>query len=405
MNLYYILYPIIGLISIIGICINKEKLTFIVILLILTFFSIFRFDHGYDYFWYWIVGNKNLAKNFEVIRIYNELEYGIKKIYDIVRFLGNSQYFFIITGLVISILIYKLFFYESRNPLISIFLFLIIPMGFYDFNHYVMQSLAMSIIFYGTKYILSGRKNIFILLVLSVSFLFHSSSILALSFLFFPQKRIKNFQWIIGFIFLFIYFKYFFIKIVKYFFPKYTYILYFNPNLINANLINIKIFLLIYFGTIILLFINKIGKNKFFKLIVKERIKLNKREEYYYNLFIFGIFISILLAIIFPGDLSKRIGSYFLFFGFIVGGNFIETLSYKIKKNIKILFIILIVILKINILLKWQEPFILNKQPYFNEKNKEWNVRPNSVGLRLFFGKEYEDMSPYLPGEKRFYKN
>ena len=92
-NLYYFLYPIIGIVSIIGIYINKEKLFFKAIYVFLILISMCRFDSGYDYFWYWIVGDKTLTNNPVVNRIYQNLEFGIQKIYDITRWLGNPQYF------------------------------------------------------------------------------------------------------------------------------------------------------------------------------------------------------------------------------------------------------------------------------------------------------------------------
>ena len=52
-------------------------------------------------------------------------------------------------------------------------------------------------------------------------------------------------------------------------------------------------------------------------------------------------------------------------------------------------------------MIKWEQPFILNRKPYINEKGN-FIVRPNSEGLRLFFNKKYKDMSPYLPGEIKF---
>ena len=52
-------------------------------------------------------------------------------------------------------------------------------------------------------------------------------------------------------------------------------------------------------------------------------------------------------------------------------------------------------------MLKWEQPLILKKEPYIDIKGN-FIARPNSDGIRLFFNKKYEDMSPYLPGEIKF---
>ena len=111
-----------------------------------------------------------------------------------------------------------------------------------------------------------------------------------------------------------------------------------------------------------------------------------------------------MLAKVFGGDLSKRIGSYFLFFGYITLGNIVFFFKGEILKYIKILLIIFFVSLRMFLMIKWDIVYCLNRKPYINE-NGDLIARPNSNGLRLFFGKKYEDMSPYLPGERRFYKD
>ena len=110
-----------------------------------------------------------------------------------------------------------------------------------------------------------------------------------------------------------------------------------------------------------------------------------------------------MLALIYKGDLSRRIGMYFLIYGFLVAGNYIDVINKKIQKYIKIIIIFVVILTKIFLMIKWEEPFILNKEPYFF-KDGNLNARPNSIGLRLFFNKKYEDMSPYLSSEIKFNK-
>lgn len=397
-NLYYFLYPFVGIISIIGIILKKEKRTYSFLIFLLTMLSIFKFDHGYDYFWYWIIGDKSLINHPDVIRIYTNLEYGVKTIYDVVRFLGHSQYFFVITGLIISYHIYKVLKRDSRLPLISLILFLIIEMGFADFNFYIMQSLGMSIIFYYTHYILEKKKIKFILIVILCSFLFHSSNIIALSYLLIPKQKIRISKYFLGIGFIVIFFKYLFQNLVIKILPQYNYLFYFNKNLVRANMNNIKIFIILLLIIISIYFLKKI------KLKEIKEIELDKKEQFYCNIFIIGLILTIILAKGFAGDLSKRIGSYFLFFGYITFGNIIFFFKSEILKYIKILLILFFVSLRMFLMIKWDVVYYLNREPYINESG-DLLARPNSKGLRLFFGKKYEDMSPYLPGEKRFYRD
>lgn len=396
-NLYYFLYPLIGFFSILGIYLNKEKLFFKIAMFILIIMSICRFDSGYDYFWYWIVGDKSLINNTIVNKLYQELEFGIQKIYDITRYLGHSQYFFVITGLIIFVLLYKTLKKESKSPLISLILFLFVPIGFFDFNHVVMQATAVSIIFYFTK--LSYKRKYFkYILIVLFACLFHSSAILCLIFLFIPRKKINKKLWLFGSINLFIILKYVFPFLILKFNPKYFYLISYAPELIKSNTFNLKIFSLLFF---IIVFIEFLKKNKINLNLFNKNFNLKEYEIYQFNLFGIGTILSLMLAFIYKGDLSRRIGMYFFVYGFLVAGNYINILNKKIIKQMKIFLIFLVILSKIFLMIKWKEPLFLTKEPYFNKENK-FIGRPNSIGLRLFFNQKYEDMSPYLANGKKF---
>lgn len=392
-NLYYFLYPFVGIVSILGIYINKEKLFFKIIAVFLIIISMCRFDSGYDYFWYWIVGDKSLENNPIVNKMYQNLEFGIQKIYDITRFLGHSQYFFAITGFITFVLLYKTFGKESKSPLISLILYLFVNLGFYEL---IMQTVAVSIIFYVARLSYEKKYFKFILAVLFAC-LFHSSAILCLIFLFIPRKKIDKKIWISGTISTFIVLKYIFPFLILKVQPKYYYLLFYKPELLSANLFNLKIFTLLFFIIVFLEFFRKkINLNLFNK-----NFNLKRYEIYQFNIFGIGIILSLMLAFIYKGDLSRRIGMYFLVYGFLVAGNYIDVINKKIQKYIKIIVIFIVMSAKIFLMIKWEQPFILNRKPYINEKGN-FIVRPNSEGLRLFFNKKYKDMSPYLPGEIKF---
>lgn len=395
-NLYYFLYPIIGIVSIIGIYINKEKLFFKAIYVFLILISMCRFDSGYDYFWYWIVGDKTLTNNPVVNRIYQNLEFGIQKIYDITRWLGNPQYFFAITGLITFILLYKTFEKESRSTLILLILFFFVPAGLAIFNHAGMQSVAISIVFYFTRLSYEKKYLKFILVVLFAC-LFHSSAILCLVFLFIPRKKISKKLWVLGSICLFIILKYIFPVLVLKFHPTYYYLISYRPDSIRWNLFNLEIFILLFLFVILV----EIFKKKINIPWIDKNFSLKEYEIYQFNIFGIGIILSLMLAFIYKGDLSRRIGLYFYVYGFLVAGNYIEIFDKKILKYIKIIIIFIVTLTKIGLMLKWDQSFILNKEPYI-DKYGVFKARPNSDGIKLFFNKKYEDMSPYLPNEVKF---
>ena len=359
----------------------------------------FRFDFQYDYFWYWIVGDKTLIKHTIIKKLYSNLEYGVAKIYDIVRWLGNPQYFFIITSLVIMGLILYTFFRDTRNPLIAITLFLFIPIGFLANNEFIMQALAGSIVFFSTKYIYEKKYFKFIISILIVSFLFHSSAILCLSFIFIPKIKIKEKYVLLTAVCCIPILKFIFPIVIKKYFFNYYYQLYQIKYLKETNLFNLKVL-----GILILsiIFLEKFKNKSKFEFLLNKNFDLEGYEVYQKNIFIFGYLGSLIIYFIFEGDLSRRVGFYFYYFAFLVAGNYIDILQVKLSKIIRIVIIVLCIFTEVFLIYKNNVVF-LNKKPYI-DKNGILNARPNSAGLKLFFRKEYKDMSPYLPGEFRFEK-
>lgn len=355
-NLYYFLYPLIGVVSIIGVYLNKEKLFFRVMAIFLIIISMCRFDSGYDYFWYWIVGDKTLANNSIVNNLYQNLEFGVQKIYDVTRLLGHPQYFFAITGLITFTLLYRTFEKESRSSLMALTLFIFVPMGFLEFNHVVMQAVAISIVFYFTRFSYEKKYLKFILAILFAC-LFHSSAVLCLVFLFIPRKKIDKKLWILGSICLFMTLKYIFPNLVLRVHPNYYYLLSYKSELIYSNLFNLKIFTLLF---LFIIFIETFKKKISLSLIDK-KFTFKEYEVYQFNIFGIGTILSLMLAYIYKGDLSRRIGMYFLVYVFLVAGNYIEIFNKKILKWIKIIIIFIVILTKIALMIKWEQHFIDRK--------------------------------------------
>lgn len=399
LNLSLVIHILVFFIGSIGIIINREKKTYILLTVILTTLSMLRFDVGYDYFWYWIVGDKNLENNLIVKNLFTDLEFGIQKIYELTRSLGHPQYFFVITGLITFYFIYKGILKDSGSPIMSLMMFLKIPIGFNEANHLVMQYIALGIIFYYTKLIINKKYIQFITIVLFCAFMFHSSAILTLIFLFIPKKKINIGILILGSIFVYLNLKIVLPIVVSKILPQYSYLFFYGSDGKFSNIGNLKYQFLILILYIIL---NKLQNIKIFKSFFSKKDS-TFLEKYYFNLFAIGIFLSLNLELIFPGDLSRRVNAYFIMYGFILFGNIFTMFNRYICKSLKLITLCILFLINIRGIIKFEGVF-LNKKPYYNDKNI-FVARPNSRGFKIFLGKKYEDMDPYLPNEIEFDRN
>lgn len=399
LNLSLVIHILVFFIGSIGIIINREKKTYILLTVILTTLSMLRFDVGYDYFWYWIVGDKNLENNLIVKNLFTDLEFGIQKIYELTRSLGHPQYFFAITGLITFYFIYKGILKDSGSPIMSLMMFLKIPIGFNEANHLVMQYIAVGIIFYYTKLIINKKYIQFVTIVLFCAFMFHSSAILTLIFLFIPKKKINIGILILGSIFAYLNLKIVLPIVVSKILPQYSYLFFYGSDGKFSNIGNLKYQFLILILYIIL---NKLQNIKIFKSFFEKKDS-TFLEKYYFNLFAIGIFLSLNLELIFPGDLSRRVNAYFIMYGFILFGNIFTMFNRYICKSLKLITLCILFLINIRGIIKFEGVF-LNKRPYYNDKNI-FVARPNSRGFKIFLGKKYEDMDPYLPNEIEFDRN
>ncbi|MGL5963681.1 MAG: EpsG family protein [Fusobacteriaceae bacterium] len=396
-NLFFIIHFLVFSFGSLGILINKEKKVYKILTIILASFSMVRFDVGYDYFWYWIIGDTT-QKNHPILeKIFSELEFGIQKIYEIVRFLGHPQYFFIITGGITFYFIYKGIYTYSLSPILSLILFIKISSGFFEANNIVMQYLAVAIIFYYTKLIIEGKLIKFIIIVLLCSYLFHSSAIVTLICLFIPKKKIRIDILLIGNLIVYLNLKVILPTIVKVILPQYYYLFdYGNDRFSNMGNIKYQLSIILFY-----LIVTNFKKSKIIKNIFKKK-QISILENYYANLFIIGTLLALDLEYIFPGDLSRRVGNYFIMYGFVLFGNTFYLFSDNFSKYLKIIFLIMLSLLNIRSSLKF-EGIYLDKKPYYDKKENLIS-RPNSSGFKIFINKKYEDMSPYLPGEYKFEK-
>ncbi|MGL4902770.1 MAG: EpsG family protein [Cetobacterium sp.] len=394
-NLFFIIHFLVLIFGSLGILTNKEKKYYKVTTIILAILSMIRFDVGYDYFWYWIVGDVSQKNHPVVEKMFGDLEFGIQKIYELTRILGHPQYFFLITGGITFYYIYRGIYRDSLSPILSLVLFMKLSNGFFEANHIVMQYLSIAIIFYYTKLILEKKIKKYITIVFLCSLLFHSSAIICLLFPFVPKKRIRADILFLGNLFIYLNLKIVLPIIVNKILPQYSYLFYYGSDKFS-NIGNLKYQILVILTYIVIINCKKV---KIFSRILKNK-EICLLESYYANLFIIGTLFAFDLEYAFPGDLSRRIGAYFIMYGFVLFGNIFDLFNSRFSKEIKVVLVLFLFLLNIRASFKFQG-LVLNKEPYYNEKG-DFIARPNSRGFKIFIGRKYKEMSPYLPGEQEF---
>ncbi|MCQ9628388.1 EpsG family protein [Cetobacterium somerae] len=384
LNLNILIYPFIGILSIIGILKNKEKIIFKFLSVLLLFLSMVRFDTGYDYYWYYAVSKTEFMNDAQIIEMYKGLEPGIKKIIDIARYFNHPQYFFAVTALITCGFIFYTIFRDSEEILISLNLFLFFQLGFFSTNGMVRQACAFAICYFSARLIYDRRWLEGAALIILAAIFFHNSAIICLIYLFVPRKKIKTRYFLIYGILLVIVLKTILPKLISIYFPGYYYLLFLENNELYGKR-DIVLSGLIILGVLILRYL--------------KMYKISENEKSYYsyleNLFIGGAIFSIISLFEYGGFFPFRVGIYFLIFILTLGGNYIKELKFDQKNILKIGVIIFINVYFFRGIIK-KDYFILNKKIERNNE-KKIDYRPNSYGFKLFFGKTENDMERYLP--------
>lgn len=388
LNLNIIIYPFVAIVSIIGILLNKERSFFKLLAVILTILAMLRFDTGYDYYWYYAVSKVEFMNDFQIQRIYLELEPGIKKIVNLARYLNHPQYFFVITALITFGLIFYTIYRDSKSPLISLAFFMFLEMGFFRSNELVMQYCALAICFYSTKYAYEKKYLKYIFNMLIASIFFHNSSIICLFFIFIPRFKIPNYLWGIYTLICFIVFGKILPTITKIILPQYYYLFSFSDSTIYGFK-DIKMCLLLI---VFLLIIDFKIKNPILKFTQQEKYIIYQK-----NIFIMGSILAFSLAFFYKGHIAFRVGIYFMIFYLNMVGEYASYISKKLSKEIKILVILILNLWFLKGMLK-SEKIILNKKPGYKEG--KFISRPNSNGFKIFFGQNENNIDRYLPGSE-----
>lgn len=194
MTLYWTIFGVISFSAFLDICSNKNKFNtavlntiFISCLCVLLILSSIRWETGTDWPTYLEAFNRTTDWE-DLISIENlEFESGFLVLNIIAHWVGNSyNTALFLQGLIIYIFMYLSFKEESPLPIVSLMIYYSMSLAGMFF---VRQTIAILILLYATKYIISGQLKKFILVVIIAS-LFHRTSLLYL-----PAYWIYSKQW------------------------------------------------------------------------------------------------------------------------------------------------------------------------------------------------------------------
>ena len=167
-------------------CEKKVTKVLFAILAVLPFFiiSALRYDVGTDYFYRYVPDFNNIMNGIEV----NNLEIGFKLIIQFcLLFTENYQFLFIITSGIIMALFSARIFKDSKSILLSFCIFFLAGFFFQSMN-ILRQYIAMGIIFFTSRFLISKKYHWFILGII-VAFFIHNSSIVGIILLLLLNKE------------------------------------------------------------------------------------------------------------------------------------------------------------------------------------------------------------------------
>ena len=341
--IYFVIFFINSLLSIITQFFNNRKLTFLfacILLVVLIIFGGLRYDTGYDYFNYEYLYNSYILYNSAP-----SLELGFKGLMRLTDFINpNFRFFLFIITVIIVGFKGKFILKYSYIPIFSILIYYSRIYLNSDFGQ-VRQGFAMIFVLYSLVPVMERNLKKFLLLIF-LGILFHVSSIFFFPVYFFVSKSysVKKLLIILGssFIFLVVNFKDILSRFVNDF-PSFISSKILNYSISEADL-EIGITFSLVFRILILFLVFGLLYNK---------IRTNKYELTVFNIYYLGVVFYIIFNS-FP-QLSGRGSLYFLQF---------EILLFPIiLKNVNNIFIKTAFFLIIMFYCYWGIQSIIDSQP------------------------------------------
>lgn len=317
MSIYYIIYILIFGVSFFQI---KNEVKNKIIFFILFMFAALRYNVGWDYPQYYILGTKfNYLENIDIgndwvnYYFYLRLEPLNKVLYKITWFFGEPQLIIVLYAIITLVFIKEGIKNIKSNYVVYIWLFYYTFPIFYllDLN-YMRQGVSASIIFYAVKYIPKNKiKYVFWVIIAS---LFHKTALMMLVLIIINKINVSRIIWTLAFLgsFFSTNLIIWFVKNLESF--KYYYI-YLKKGVISGG--GEKVYYLVIILNVLLIIFYKQVKNNFIK-----------------NILLFGCFLYLSLGKL--GHIGYRIGMYYLIFILYL----IDPIINKIKEK-KIILLIL----------------------------------------------------------------
>jgi len=330
----------------------KRRNAFLLIWVFIFLISALRFDVGYDYTMYFkLLGGKIKFIDDQLDR----LEFFSRQLVDISSYLKFRQLFFIVSSFLICYGFYKTIKENSLDIVISTLIFISFPIFYFTSFSIVRQYIAVSIVFYGFKYIKERRLYPFVTIII-LAILFHKSAIIALPIYFMYNKFFnKNF---ILFIYVFGFFSSDFLAYLIVSFSG------FYGNYIRGMIGE--------GGNLILLFFQLLGLILLpFVFIVK---KSEKELVFYLLSFYCGLFIWSSLSKF--GHAGIRGSLYYMSYFILL----IPQLKSKIKQYSFVKFIMIILCFSF---------YFINL--YIGSMHK---IKDANIPYQMFFYKEEKDLKP-----------
>lgn len=274
-----------------------------------------RYENGWDYMQYYYTIQNYLETN-----IVSRGEFANNFFIYFARILGSPIYFFLGNALIQLILISKTLSKYSENYWISMIFYITFPLFFLNSFSVVRMFTAISITFFGYKYIVE-RKPIryFILIILAAGF--HMTALLAI--IFYPLSLIKVKRLTI---ILVLFLGTFTLSFANLFVTKYfpVYLVYLNKSGVQEGTKAIYVFLLI--GLFILIYFDRFIKNNFSAMF-----------------YLFGLLIYI--AFLGYGTVSHRLSLYGTIYSTLLIPKIINFFPKRIKYLIILFFLIFCLIM------------------------------------------------------------
>lgn len=304
---------------------NESEKKYFKIIFTIPFFCLFlisgiRYGVGKDYFGTYVYTFERILNNYSNIRI-DPGFYLLNKI--VILFGGSFQWIFIITSFIINYFICKSIYDQSKNKMLSLFIYVCGTLYFFSMNG-IRQTIALSLFYYSLKYIKDRNfaKYIFINLI---ALTIHNSAII-----FFPlyfilnknfSKKFKIFSILIIFLSIPI-----ILPVITNFLLNTKYAIYIvNGAYKPLDFINVSTIL-----------------NILLYLAYELKIKDNDKDKYdiiYSNMHFIGVIVSIFVTRI---PLAMRIFIYFRFIEFLSVPNLIDKVKLKRSNKIIIRFTVIV---------------------------------------------------------------